>query len=220
MPTKTHSRLTAQPRTQEHRKSELRALRRSGMVPASLYGHGDTQSIQVSEKTLQEYLRRHSPGAILDLEIEGAASPALIREVERDPITGRVIHVGLQRVDLRENIRSTVTLVFTGDEALISDGLVPQHQITELEVHGEADLIPESITVDLAGHEAGHTVRIADLQLPAGVHATKDGNLPVATITAPSVPADVAAALDLEAAAHADRQIAAEEEEEATAGAR
>ena len=209
MPTKTHSRLTAQTRTQGHRKSELRALRKAGLVPASLYGHGDPQQIQVSEKTLQEYLRHHSPGAILDLEIEGAASPALIREVERDPITGRVIHLGLQRVDLRETIRSTVTLAFTGDEELIANGLVPQHQITELEVQGEADLIPESITVNLAHFDAGHTVRIADLQLPEGVHATKDGSLPVATIAAPSVPAEVAAALDLEEAEEAEEETAA-----------
>src|SRR4051812_35345145 len=134
MPSRTRPRLKAEPRAGVHKKSALRTLRRSGQIPALVYGHGDPQPIQVSARELTDYLRHHAPGALVDLDVEGGATTALIRELDRDPITGAVIHLGFQRVDLRENIRAMVPLVFHGEDALIAEGLVFERQMSELEV--------------------------------------------------------------------------------------
>jgi large subunit ribosomal protein L25 len=218
MATHTRPRLSAEPREGVRKKSAVRTLRREGKVPALLYGHGDPVTIQLSAREISDYLRRHNPGAILDLELEGTAGPALIRELDRHPISGNVIHLGFQRVDMQETLRSSVQIVIIGEDDLIQNDLVLQRQITDLEVVGRADLLPQSITVDVTGLTAADTVRIADLPFPDGVVATQDPNTVVAAITTPSVPAEVEAVLDAEEAAAAEAAELAEGEEGAEAG--
>src|SRR5579872_2791142 len=93
-------RISAAARTTSVRKSQLSALRRSGIIPGSLYGGGDATSIQVPTKTITNYLGHHASGALLDLDLDGTTWPVLLREVDRDAITGAVIHVGFHRVGL------------------------------------------------------------------------------------------------------------------------
>lgn len=194
--------LAAEPRVLG-RKSETRQLRRSGQIPALVYGHGDPRTIKLNARTVAEYLRQHAAGGILELQLLGDTNPVLIREIDRDPLSGHIIHLGFQRVDLRERLKASIPLEFTGEDSLVVDHLVLQRQMSEIEVHGRADLLPESIHVDVTGLPAGTTVRISDLNLPPGIEVTKDASLPVASITIPSVPADVEAALDAEEAVRA-----------------
>lgn len=214
MPARTRPRLSAVRRERTGRKSDVRRLRSSGQIPGSIFGHGDPDTIALPERALQDFLRHHAAGAILDLDVDGAVTPALIREVDRDPLSGRVIHLGLQRVDLRETVRAVIPLMFTGEDVLVSSDLVPERQMSELEVHGWAELLPEAITVDVSGGQPGHPIRIRDLQLPQGIETSRDPDQVVVNITVPAVPADVAAALDAEEAAHAELEAGAKEERE------
>lgn len=213
MASQTRPRLRAEPRSGVHKKSALRDLRRSGQVPGLIYGHGDPQAIQVSARALSDHLRHHAPAALMDLDLEGKTTTTLIRELDRDPITGTVIHLGFQRINLSENIRSTIPLVFHGEEALIGNGLVFERQLTDLEVHGRADQLPESFVVDVGEAEAGHMFRVADLEVPSGIEVTRDPETVIARVTEPRVAPEVEAALEAEEAAHA--AAAQEREEEA-----
>jgi len=217
MATHTRPRIAAAPRSRVGRKSELRSLRRDGLVPASLFGHGEPEMIRVPAKLLDEYLLHHAPGGLMDLELEGRTTTAVIREVQRHPVSRRILNIGFQRVDLAETIRATLPLEFIGEDELVRNGLILQRQAAEVEVHGRADQLPESIVVDVTQAVAGTTIRIADLGLAEGITPTKDADQPVATISTPSVPEDMAAALDAEEAAHAALAgEAAEVEGEAT----
>lgn len=205
MATTTRPRIPAEHRSRVRKKSELKYLRRTGQIPAVIYGHGEPETIKVQSKALTDFLRHHAASGVVDLALGTAgATPALIRELDRDPITGRITHLGFQRVDLTETIKATIPLVFVGEEELIKNDLVLQRQTAEIEVHARADALPDSLTIDVSHAEAGHSIRIADLDLPDGVEPTADGELPVATITLPSVSADVEAALDAEEVAHAE----------------
>jgi large subunit ribosomal protein L25 len=214
MPNKTRPRLTASHREVTGRKSEVRRLRRSGQIPGSIFGHGDPDTLTFPERALNDFLHHHGAGAILDIDVDGSVIPALIREIDRHPLTGAIIQLGLQRVDMKETLRTSLPLLFTGEETLVEAKLVAEHQMTELEVHARADLLPESITVDLTGCEAGQSLRIRDLTLPKGVEASKDPDTVVVNITLPKVDADVAAALDAEEAAHAAVEVGTEEAKE------
>jgi large subunit ribosomal protein L25 len=222
MASHTRPRIAAEPRSGSGRKSDLRALRRAGIIPGSVFGHGEPQKIQLSARALADFLRHHAAGGILDLELEGSANPALIREVDRHPVSGEVIHLGLQRVDMTETLRVVIPIHFIGEHDLIERDLVLQRQITEVEVHARADLLPETLEVDVSAAAEGDVIRVADLKLPEGLEVTNDRELPVATITTPSLPADVEAALDAEDAAHAAVHAAnaeASEESESREGA-
>ena len=203
MPRQQRARLTAEPRQKDGRRSELRALRSAGLVPASLFGHGEPQLIRIPGRALSDYLRHHPPGGLMDLELEGKTTTAVIRELDRHPITGHILNVGFQRVNLRETIKAAIPVQFVGEEDLIKEGLVLERQLSEIELQGRADLLPETLTVDVSRCTAGDTVRLSDMALPQGLHATKDADSVVASIKAPTVSADVEAALEAEEAAHA-----------------
>jgi large subunit ribosomal protein L25 len=217
MATHSRPRIPALVRTQHGRKSELKALRRAGYVPGSIFGHGDPELVQVPAHDLSVLLNEHGAGAVLDLAVDGDISPVIIRELERDPVSRHVRTIGFQRVDLRTSIKLTVPIHFEGEEFLIREGLVLERQMAEVEIHGRATQLPESLTLDLTGAEAGTTFRIADLQLPKGIEATKDPDSTLARVTAPSVAPDVEAALDAEVAAH-DELVASHHADEAAEG--
>lgn len=205
MTTQARPRLPARPRT-PGRRSEIRALRRAGFIPASLYGHGEPRLITVAVADLARALKGHGPGTILDVEVDGQVTPAVIRELDRDPITGRILTLGLQRVDLREKVRLTLPIRFEGENELIDQGLVLQRQMEELEVQGLAGDLPEAITVDVRQARSGQTIRVGDLRLPPGVEPLRDPELPIATISLPAVAAaqeEAEAGLKESPAAHA-----------------
>jgi large subunit ribosomal protein L25 len=205
MATNTRPRIPAELRTGPRKKSELKRLRSLGQIPGVIFGHGEPEPIKVQARAMTEFLRHHGAGGMVDLALgDAAAAPALLRGLDRDPLTGRVSHLEFQRVNLSETIKAMVPLTFIGEETLISNDLVLQRQSSEIEVHVRADALPDEIVIDVSTAEAGTTIRIADLKLPAGVEATSDGELPVATISNPSVPADVEAALEAEEAASAE----------------
>jgi len=208
-------RLAAQMRTSVRQKSALRQLRKQGMVPATLFAHGDPQQIQIPARALWDHLRHHSHSGVLDLELEGRVTPTLIRELERDPITGQVIHLGLQRVDLGEVVHATIPVTFVGEEHLVKEGLVLERQITEVDVTGRADQLPETLEIDVTLHNAGSIIHASDLHVPEGMQLGKtSGETVVARVTGASVPADLAAELDAQDAAHAQTAAAHAEEVE------
>jgi len=203
MSTNTRLRIPAQTRTGPRKKSELKRLRSIGQIPGVIFGHGEPEPIKVSSRAMTEFLRHHAAGGMVDLALgDAAATPALLRALDRDPLTGRVSHLEFQRVNLSETIKAMVPLTFTGEDALIDNELVLLKQAEEIEVHARVDALPEAIVVDVSECTAGTSVRIADLKLPDGVEATADAELPVATVSVPTLNLDPA--LDAEEAAHAE----------------
>jgi large subunit ribosomal protein L25 len=198
--------LRAEPR-QTGLKGELRRLRREGKVPGVLYGkQQEPRAIQIAARELEHALHQHGQSALLDLTVNGERATAVIKEVQHDPITGRLSHLGLQRVSLEDTISAHVPLVFTGDTTAITDeGGVIEHPASEVTVSCRADHLPESITVDISGLRRGDSLRVADLKPPAGVTITTNPEQVVAATSVSAAArqeaADEAAAAEAPAAA-------------------
>jgi large subunit ribosomal protein L25 len=198
--------LRAEPR-QTGLKGELRRLRREGKVPGVLYGkQQEPRAIQIAARELEHALHQHGQSALLDLTVNGERATAVIKEVQHDPITGRLSHLGLQRVSLEDTISAHVPLVFTGDTtALTDEGGVIEHPASEVTVSCRADHLPESITVDISGLRRGDSLRVADLTPPEGVTITTNPEQVVAATSVSAAArqeaADEAAAAEAPAAA-------------------
>src|ERR1044071_2767117 len=96
-------------------KAALHELRRSGVVPASLFGgHEEPQNVQVEAKALNEYLSHHGTGIILNLKLGGKATPAVIKQVDRKPTNDALLHAEFQRVVLSEELKTSVQIHFHG----------------------------------------------------------------------------------------------------------
>jgi len=205
--------LRAEPR-QTGLKGELRRLRREGKIPGVLYGkQEEPRAIQIAARELEHALHQHGLSALLDLTVNGERATAVIKEVQHDPISGRLSHLGLQRVSLEDTISAHVPLVFTGDTTAITDeGGVIEHPASEVTVSCRADHLPESITVDISGLRRGDSLRVADLKPPEGVTITTN---PEQVVAATSVSAAARQEAADEAAAAEAPATAPEPSEEA-----
>jgi len=162
--------LKAQPRT-EFGSRESRRLRRSGFVPGVVYGGGsDARPFQVAERDARNVLVHG--GALIDVEIEGAgAVPVVIKEQQRDPVRGDLVHLDLQEVKLDEEIQAEVAIELLGVEEApgVKEGGVLEHVTHQVTISALPTAIPESIPVDVSGMVIGDTLQLSAVVAPEGV---------------------------------------------------
>ena len=171
-----------------------RRLRRESKVPGILYGAGkDAQPIEVDHKDLWFKLKMEAfHASILDMEIGSEMTQVLLRDYQMHPFRPVILHVDFQRVAADRKIHVKVPLHFVNAEispgVKVAGGLV-EHVMKELEVSCLPKDLPEFIEVDLANLQAGHSLHLSALKLPAGVDPVvpKGEDPTVATIVIPKV---------------------------------
>jgi large subunit ribosomal protein L25 len=164
-----------------------REVRRQAGVPAVIYGDGGApQNVALPSKDLMTLMNRgRFLSTVIDLDVDGAKTRVIPREVQVDPVNGRLIHVDFQRVSPTSHIRVDVPVRFINDG--LSPGLkrggvlnIVRH---EIEVTCPADAIPEIFEFNLEGLEIGRSIHISAIRLPEGIQPTiKDRDFTVATI--------------------------------------
>ena len=169
---------------------ETRRLRRSGQVPGVLYGGTEGPvSFAVAERTLRHALA--AKGAVLELTIDGrAGTPAVLKDAQRHPVRGDLMHVDLLRVDLNVAIQSPVTVELIGGEAApgVIEGGILEHVTREVNVEALPNEIPETIQVDVSKMEMNATIQLSEIDPPKGIVFVDDLDATVlASITPPSV---------------------------------
>jgi len=165
-------RIAAEPRT-EFGKGAARRIRRAGLVPAVVYGHGsETRHVTLPGHELMLALKTHNVLIRLD-GVPGLSGLTLPKAVQRDPVKGFIEHADLLVVRRGEKVVVDVEVRVSGDVA--PGGLLDQ-QMVQIPVEAEATHIPEAIDVDVTGMEIGTSVHAGDLPLPSGVslHAEPD----------------------------------------------
>jgi large subunit ribosomal protein L25 len=195
-------RLTASPRTASGSRAAGR-LRREGLIPAVVYGHGaDPKSVSVVHRELRAALSTEAgSNALLDLQVEGEAVLALVKEMQRDAVRNEVTHVDFIRVSRDEAVVVEVPIHFEGEASEVtSGGGTLDQQLFNLTVTAKPGDIPSAITVEVSGMTIGDSVRVGDLTLPSGVTTDVDPEEAVA-VAQVSQAAQEAEALDMEAAA-------------------
>ncbi len=172
-------------------KGSSRAVRRTGNIPAVIYGGKETPvMITIEEKFLVKELHKGTLFTLLcDLKTEKDSHLVLARDVQLDPVTDRPVHVDFLRVTERTKIKVQVPVNFINQEA--SEGLSQGGMLNiishEVELLCRATKIPESVDVDLTGCDLGDSVPFSKLQLPEGaVPSIEDDTFTIATIVAPS----------------------------------
>ena len=185
--------LKAQERT-EFGSRTSRRLRRAGLVPGVVYGAGEAaRAFQVNERDARDVIVHG--GALIDVEIEGeAAVPAVIKEQQRDPVRGSLLHLDLLEVKLDTEIEADVAIELLGTEEApgVKEGGVLEHVTHELTISALPTAIPESIGADVSGMEIGDTLQLSALVAPEGVEfslgeGVDPDEVTIATLSPPRV---------------------------------
>jgi len=169
-----------------------RRLRAEGLVPGVVYGGGsDPVSLSVSERDLRVALATQS--ALIDLKLDGKAEPVLVREHQRHPVSGRITHIDLIRVDLTKKVQASVTVDVVGaeDSPGVRFGGLLEQIIREVTVECLPIEIPERIEIDASEMEIADSLHVSDLVAPEGIVILDEGDGVVATLAASRMAAQV-----------------------------
>jgi large subunit ribosomal protein L25 len=151
----------------------VRGIRRKGQLPAIIYGHGlDSVKVVVDGREFVKAFQKVGRNQLVDLQIaQEPVRKALVREVQRNPRNGDLLHVDFYQVNLTEKIESEVPLEFEGEVELVVKGEADlQRGLHQLRIESLPTDIPPVITVDISGlKEIDDEIRVKDLKLPAGV---------------------------------------------------
>ena len=171
--------LVAQTRS-EFGKGAARRARRAGLVPAVVYGHGgDPLHLDVPGHELFLIVRGNA-NALVELKIDGKSQLALVKDVQRHPVSRNILHADFLAVKAGEKVDVEVPLVLVGEASPATQAAIEEHTIT---VKASATAIPESIEVDITGLVAGTVVRASDLVLPKGVECELDAEKDIVIIS-------------------------------------
>lgn len=191
--------------TIEHREklgtTGSNALRRTGKIPAIVYGHGTAaDNVAFDAHAFEELLHHSGRNAIITLKDGGRKQTAMVRELQTDPISRRIVHVDLLRVSANEAIVARLPVVTTGvADGVRNMGAVMDVIVHEIEIEGPANKIPENVQVDVTELGVHDHVTAGDIPLPAGFKLITPADTMIVTIE-PSRTAQ-----DLEQAAPAEQ---------------
>ena len=166
----------------------VRQLRRRGIIPANIYGHGRaSRAVQVRALDLKRLLSSHTGSRIVRLRLGGTDEPALVRHIMHEPVTGEVLHVDFMHVELTEKIRARVPVRLTGEAPAVRnlDGTL-LHMADAVEVESLPQDLPEAIELDVSRLEhLDDVLHASDLPIPARVTLLADSEEPIVKIAPP-----------------------------------
>ena len=165
---------------------QVKAVRRSGKLPAVIYGrHVDPISIVLEAHSASLALAKLTSSSLVTISLEGKEYPALVREKQRNFIKGTLLHIDFLAVDLTEKIKAKVGIEITGTSLAVKDlNAVLVHGITQLEVECLPTDLPERVVVDIAPlAQIGDGIHVRDLVIPDKVRVLDDPNEMVVVAT-------------------------------------
>jgi large subunit ribosomal protein L25 len=197
----------------EVRGKATKRLRKAGIIPANISGHKEeSQTVQVEALAFDALRRAHGATGIITLRLSGSdrAQTALVRRVQRDPRSGKILHIDFSRVSLSERITIKVPLRFVGEAPGVKDeGGVLLHLLDTLEVECTASDIVDYFEVDISPlTEIDSMLHAEDVTLPTNFTLITDPKEGIAKVAAtraekaeeaaeePAAPAEAPAAVE------------------------
>lgn len=205
--------LVAEVRNEQGRGASRR-LRHAGKVPAIVYGaNSEAVAVTLDHNTVFHALKKEAfHTSILELDVAGKTEQVVLRDVHFHPYKQLVLHLDLQRVSATEEIHMSIPLHFLNEDVSVAvkkQSAHITHVANEVEVRALASNLPQFIEVDLANLQAGQTLHLSDLVLPAGVKLEKllrgdDAAVVIAGGIAEVADAEVVSPADIPAAKGSD----------------
>jgi len=199
-------------------KGSARKARRSGNVPAVLYGRGlESKPLIVREDEVREVLRGSAGiNVLIDLEVKEGRSKenhlVMIKEIQKDILKDFLLHIDFLKVSKDEKVTMKVPIALKGEEESVGlkAGGTLQHNLWEVEVSCLPEEVPDHVIGDITALPVGGHLTVSDLKTPDGVTILSDPDDVVLTILAPRITVEAAPAAEVpteEAEVEAAREI-------------
>jgi len=168
-------------------RTGVKALRRSGKVPAVVYGHKIAPThIQLDTHEVTVTLQRAGRNRLITLMVGGDATPKMVltREIQRDPIKRIIKHIDFYEVSMTEKIIAQVRINCLGEPADVKSGAgVLLQEMNVLEIRCLPGDLIESVSVDVSGLAIDGSIRVREIAVPAGIEVMDEPNEEVVRVT-------------------------------------
>ncbi len=176
---------------EETGKNSARRLRHAGLVPGVFnLRNGDSRLIKMNRHDFELLMAHHaSESLIMDLHIDGSsAKKALLKEIQHDPITDKVLHVDFLEISMTKKMTVSIPVNFVGEPVGVTDeGGVIEHLIREVEVECLPNDLVESIDVDVSGLKVGDTLMVENMDVDPSLTILTPADVAVASVAVPHV---------------------------------
>lgn len=181
-------RLVAHPRSEAGSRA-VRRLRKQGMIPGVLYGHGKpAHLLSIGDRDLRDAIQQGGGmNAVLDITLEGqkTSHTAVIKDYQLDAVRHVFTHIDFHEVKLSEPIEATVAVVVEGQAAGVKMGGILDVLVREVNVRALPMEIPEKVVIDVSALEIGDVARVSDLVMPGEVEILDDADEAICSVLVP-----------------------------------
>ncbi len=153
--------------TAQERSEKPKVLRKTGFTPGVLYGEGLKTGVPVKfeEQKINKLISHHGQNAKLWLEFKGNKHFGIIKEVQKDIVSGKIVHIDIHVISQKDTVRIKLPIIFTGAGALEHKGLTVKVLNSKADISGQAVILPEHAAVNVEAMNLGDTIKISDLKL-------------------------------------------------------
>lgn len=161
-----------------------RQCRRKGLVPGVLYGKGINNFLfEIGELELNHALSVTGEHGLLNINSQEGSLNTLIKEVQRDPVTRRVLHIDLEKVEGNEEIETAVPINYVGEEYINKLDAVLQKNLDSIKVKCSPSNIPKGVNLNVGRAKPGDQFKIADVEFGNEITVVDDLNSIVASVS-------------------------------------
>ena len=173
--------LTAELRTKT-KKGAARRLRRSGRIPAIMYGHRDPLLLSIDAREFARKFEQISESTIIHLAAGDATYDVLVKDFQANHVVDRLEHIDFFEIERGKLLRARVLLHFTGNPIGVREGGLQELLVHEIEVESLPSDLPERIDIDIEHLDVGQSLHVADVAVPEGVRIVTSAEQVVALI--------------------------------------
>lgn len=169
---------------EKYGKGGARSLRRSGIIPAIVYKGGNSLPVQLSGKELSKFISKTAgEQVIVNLQFSEDTKQAIVKDYQKDPVIGDLLHVDFQEISATETMRVSVHVVIKGEALGVKrDKGILQHGLREIEIECLPDKIPGHVDVDVTNLVIGQSIHVSDLKLGEGIRILTDSHDVLASV--------------------------------------
>jgi len=196
---------------------KVNSLRRSGIIPAVLYGHGKKPTnLSVEARAFLNIFKKVGETSLVDLSLDGKKRNVLIRDLAKNPLTGEIIHIDFFEVRMDEKIKAKVPVVFVGESVAVkADGGILVKALQEVEIEALPKDLPKEILVDISSLKTFEDkILVKDLALGSNIKILADSEETIILVVPPRSDKEMESLEGKPAEAPPEVKVVGEEEKE------
>lgn len=153
------------------KNNHVKKNRKKGLVPGILYGKGMKNLLfEIGELELNHVIVKEGSHGIFNIQLDGENHDTLIKEVQRDPVSRKIIHIDLEKIDNKKKIVSNIPIHYVGETFINNKiGAILQKDKDSIKVKCTADNLPKFINIDVSRANIGDQFKVSDVEFSSEI---------------------------------------------------